>query len=451
MHSIVPATHMSALLTLIPETNELIWASERSGWQHLYLVDTHSGVLKNPITQGDWVVRNILQVDAANREVFIQTAGRVKGRNPYYRDICRVNLDTGELHELASSDHEYVVADPHSMQFSGQSTKGISPSGRYCVCTRSRVDQVPVSVLLDREGREGLRLETADLSALPPGWQWPEPIVVEGAESNNSPSAIEIDNQVYGVMFKPPHFSPDKSYPVLDMSFSFTEPVGSFSNNAQGDMHYLCSLAYAELGFIVVRFNNRGDFLRRNDAGVRSVAFHEHVDTRVPAHNMADCAAGIKQLCQRHAYMDSQRVGVAVYVSVPSAITGLLIYPELYSVGVSVNPGNPYLHPIDRASLRKKNSFPPLENFAANLRGKLLLNHGMLDAVLPVSTTLRMAEAFQQANKNVDMLLQPNGGHGPDAYSMRCGWDYLVRHLLGATPPDNFKLRYVAEPEGQEH
>ena len=54
------------------------------------------------ITQGEWQVRNLLQVDCARRELLIQTAGRTAGRNPYYRDLCRVNIDSGALTTLVS-------------------------------------------------------------------------------------------------------------------------------------------------------------------------------------------------------------------------------------------------------------------------------------------------------------------------------------------------------------
>ncbi|MBN4055581.1 DPP IV N-terminal domain-containing protein [bacterium AH-315-K03] len=156
--AIIPAIHTSTLATPLPQTGELIWYSERSGWSHLYLYDAVSGKLKNAITNGNWVVRNILHCDMERRELIIQTAGRIEGRNPYYRDICRVHIDTGKLTTLLSSDHEYVVADKKILQFMLQKTSGVSPCGRYIVTTRSRVDNTPVSLLLNRDGDELLQL-----------------------------------------------------------------------------------------------------------------------------------------------------------------------------------------------------------------------------------------------------------------------------------------------------
>ena len=84
--------------------------------------------------------------------------------------------------------------------------------------------------------------------------------------------------------------------------------------------------------------------------------------------------------------------------------------------------------------------FPQLEDFAENLRGKLFLVAGMLDGMVAVSMTFRMIAALQEANKKFDMLLLPNDGHVISPYAVRCTWDYLVTHLLGMDPPEEFKL-----------
>ncbi len=85
----------------LQKTNELIWYSERSGYGHLYLYDLNTGLQSKVITKGEWLVRNVLYFDAEQRELLIQTAGRDENISPYYRDICKVNIDSGELTELA--------------------------------------------------------------------------------------------------------------------------------------------------------------------------------------------------------------------------------------------------------------------------------------------------------------------------------------------------------------
>ena len=168
----------------LPETNELIWFSERNGWGHLYLYDTLTGKekyaltgIKSSVDDGDWVVRNILHYDASRREVLIQTSGRNKRLNPYYCDICKLNLDSGELSPIATDNFEYTVFRPgstlsvtlavrDSTGLDNDDVYGVSPDGQYIVATRSRVDTVPESILLNRKGEEILLLETADLPPL---------------------------------------------------------------------------------------------------------------------------------------------------------------------------------------------------------------------------------------------------------------------------------------------
>lgn len=421
------ASHVSTLVLPLPETNELIWYSYRSGWAHFYLYDLNTKALKNPITQGEWMARNLLHFDAQQRQLYIQTAGRETGRNPYYRDICRVNIDTGELTELLSSDHDYLVCDGRSNP--GVEHMGVSPTSRYLVTTRSRVDEVPVSFLLDTNKIETFKLETADISGLPDNWQWPEPVMLKAADG-------EVD--IYGVVFRPSDFSPEKSYPVLDNSYFFASPVGSFTNNALFDWSYMASAAYAELGMVVVMIFSRG-----NDC-LRHAAFNNYQDPRFPInqgfvmYNKVDCVAGIKQLAERYSYMDLDRIGITDMNTLPTALYGLLVYPEFYKVGVSRNAMINWR--MMGALAMEGGSWPELENVADKLKGKLFLVASMLDTMVPVSMTFRMIERLQKANKDFDLLLLPNGGHLVSSYALRRTWDYLVLHLLGESPPQEFEL-----------
>ena len=441
---LLPVSHMTSLIYPLSKTDELIWYSERSGWFHIYLYDLSTGKLKNSITSGDWLVRNVLHYDDRRRELYIQTAGRIKGRNPYYKDICRVNIDTSELIEVLSSDHEYVVADQRSMHSLDStspvpftidySIKGVSPNGEYVVTTRSRVDQIPVSLLLNRDGKEILTIETADISGLPKGWQWPESVKLASADGT-------VD--IWGTVYRPSNFSPDKSYPILDCSFYASSPIGSFTNIPSGDHFYLARAAYAELGFIVVDIDNRGN------NGLRERAFRDYIDPLFPInpkgknkHNSSDKVAGIKQLAKKYSYMDLNRVGVVDFGVAPMALNGLLVHPHFYKVGVSHGAiahsrlfgACNYSAPVGD----DEGQWPELEDLAERLQGKLLLMATMKDYI-PVANTLRIVKALCEANKRFDMLLLPHLGHTVSVlgYPKLRAWDYLVEHLLGEEPPKN--------------
>ena len=432
---LLPSSHVMPLLMPLPDTNEVIWYSERSGTAHFYLYDTTSGKLKNTITQGHWIVRNGLHVDSARRELTFQSAARVAGRNPYYSDICRVNIDTGELIAVLSTDHEYIVCDERSRvsdnNIDQQAAFGVSPSADFIVTTRSRIDQVPVSLLLDREGRELMILETADVSGLPENCTWPEPVMLKAEDGVTD---------IFGVVFRPSHFDPEQSYPVLDCTIGYAAPVGSFTNTS-GAYFYLALWAFAELGFVVAVVFNRGS------ERLRDKAFNEYVDPVLPAdpcHLNAmynnDCVAGIKQLAERFPYMDINRVGVVDFGHSPRAVAGMLLHPEFYTVGVSVNAD------IDRRikssmGMDFRGSNPAqLVDMASHLKGKLLIIANMLDRTVPVSMTFRLVDALHKANKRFDMLILPGEGHAllQNRHTVLRCWDYLVEHLQGVEPPKGF-------------
>ena len=435
------------VMTPLPDSNEVVWYSERSGWAHLYLYDLKTGELKQTVTQGEWLVRNVVHVDTARRELWIQTAERVDNRNAYYQDICRVNIDTGEITSVVSTDDEYVVIDPNGMMrwvkavMGGdvKNSTGVSPSGRFVVTTRSRVDSVPVSLLLDRDGSELLTIETADVSGLPDNWQWPEPVQLKAADG---------ETDLYGVIYRPSDFSAENSYPVLDMSYAGPEgqfiSAGSFTNAFFQDEIYYHAAAYAELGFIVVTIAGRG-------TSMRSKAFLNDKGSYLPdSKNQADRMSGIKQLATRYPYMDLNRIGVGENQTSSTPICGLLGHPEFYKVGVSHNAhidvrlyGSFYADEMmlerygqEEGALRKH-----MHDYAGNLQGKLLLMQGMLDATTPVAVTFRLIEALKAANKRFDMLLLPNDGHSLSSYARVRGWDYFVEHLSGETPPKDFPLK----------
>ena len=324
----------------LPESNEILWFSERSGWAHLYLYDLETGQLKHPVTEGEWLVRRVLSFDAARREAFIQTAGRGVNsdgsapnidRNPYYCDLARVNVDTGEITTLAASDHDYYAVSLKNMNTyvaidmgrDAKRSNSVSPGGNFAVLTRSRADEVPVSLLFDREGKEILELETADISALPDGWHWPEPVKLLAADGKTD---------IYGLVYRPSNFSSEQSYPVISHIMNVPESPwvssGSFSNGETLDWSYLDAAALAELGFIVVQIDGRGSPLRHK-------AFQdESYGKYCSASDLDDHVVGIQQLAQRYAYMDIDRIGITCHLTGGSGgVLGLLQHPNFYKVG----------------------------------------------------------------------------------------------------------------------
>ena len=441
-----PSELTPATLLPLPDSNELVWFSERSGWAHIYLYDMKTGQVKHPITQGDWLVREILHFDLERRELWFQAGGRIPDRNPYYLDVCRVNIDTGEITTIVATNHEYSVLglratistmrgffDPDFQV----NASGVSPSTDYIVATRSRVDQVPVSILLDRDGKALMEIESANISGLPNNWQWPEPVKLLAADGKTD---------IYGVVFRPADFSPSQQYPIIDSSMCMAElagvPRGSFSNADLGGVWYLQAAALAELGFIVVMIGGRGTPYRSKDFVDSSYGW-------LPSSNHSkDRIYGIKQLANLYTYMDLNRVGIMGFNGSIGPVYGLLQHPDFYKVGVSHAiqdtklMSTVYSECYEDLAPSKKDS-KRAEDIVDNLQGKLLLIHGQLDSMTTSATTWRLINAMEKANKDFDMLILPNEGLPPhinSSYAFRRTWDYFVAHLQGVEPPKEFNL-----------
>ena len=90
--------------------------------------------------------------------------------------------------------------------------------------------------------------------------------------------------------------------------------------------------------------------------------------------------------------------------------------------------------------------------YAKNLKGKLLLAHGMMDDNVPPYNTLLVVEALEKANKNYDLIVFPNSHHGYGPYSlymMRRRWDYFVKNLLNVQPPKEFEIKRATDPRNE--
>ncbi|MEM7382298.1 MAG: DPP IV N-terminal domain-containing protein, partial [Bacteroidota bacterium] len=73
--------------------NEILWMSERDGWNHLYVFDAKQGGLKRQITKGSWVVRSVNHIDEAQGVVWFWAGGIYPEQNPYFLHLCRAKLD----------------------------------------------------------------------------------------------------------------------------------------------------------------------------------------------------------------------------------------------------------------------------------------------------------------------------------------------------------------------
>lgn len=415
--------------------NEVIWYSQRDNWGQLYLYDLVTGKLKNQITSGEGPVTQIVRVDEKSRTIWFAATGREKGQDPYFRHFYRIGMDGKNYVALTPDDGD------HNMQ--------LSPSGRYVVDTYSKCDMEPAVTLRDGSGRLVMPLEKADISKLlAAGWKPPIPITVKADDGRTD---------LYGMLFRPTNFDPSKKYPIINNAYPGPQSgsVGSRSfAAARGDKQ-----ALAELGFIVVSIDGRG-------TPDRSKSFHDAYYGAMGRDNtVPDQVAGMKDLARQFPWIDIDRAAIWGHSGGGFiAADAMFRYPDFFKVGISESGNHDQRMYEDDwgeryQGLLTKNA-DGTDNYATeanqtvakNLKGHLLLAHGLMDNNVPPYNTLLVVDALVKANKDFDLLLFPHAAHGYGAdsnYMMRRRWDYFVKWLLGAEPPKEYLMAPPAPGGGR--
>jgi len=394
---------------------EFIWASERDGWNHLYLYDGVTGKLKNQITRGTWVVRAVDKVDEQKRQIWFQASGLYPGKDPYFVHYYRINFDGSGLTALTEADANHTVAFSDDM--------------KYYIDTWSRVDLPTVSQLRLTESRKPiLELEQADIQPLvAAGWRPPEVFTAMGRDGKTD---------IWGVIYRPSNFDPLKKYPVIEAIYA--GPQGSFVPKTFS----AAVQPLTELGFIVVQIDGMG-------TNNRAKAFHDTAFKNLADAGFADRILWHKAVAAKYPYYDISRVGIfGNSAGGQNAMGALLFHPEFYQVAVA-NSGC-HDNRMDKIWWNEQwMSWPLGPHYSASsnvdnafrLQGKLLLVMGEMDTNVDPSSTLQVVNALIKANKKFDLLFVPGGGHGAGgAYGQRLLQDFFVHHLLGAEPPDWNKI-----------
>ncbi|MEO2128147.1 MAG: DPP IV N-terminal domain-containing protein [Christiangramia sp.] len=404
----------------LPDSDEIIWYSEKDNWGHLYLYDSETGKLKNQITKGDFVVTALLKVDEKSRKLYFLANGREDGRDPYFNHFYSVKFNGTGLKLLTPEDGNHTIS--------------ISPEGEYFIDNYSQPNVPNQAVLRSMKGKLISKLERADVTGLEKaGWKAPTPITVKSRNGKWD---------LYGLMFTPTNLDENKKYPVVNYIYPGPQGggVGSRSFRPSRSDHQ----ALAELGFVVVIIDGTCNPGRSKD-------FHDACYGNMADNTLEDQISGIRQLAEKYPYMDLDHVGIWGHSGGGFATAAAMFrYPEFYKVGISESGnhdnrnyeddwGERYIGLLDGDNYEKQAN----QNFAENLQGKLLLAHGAVDDNVPPYNTYLVVDALIKANKDFDLIIFPHArhGYGQDSYyMMRRRWDYFVENLMGAKHPKNFEI-----------
>jgi dipeptidyl-peptidase-4 len=395
----------------VPGTGEIIWMSERDGWNHLYLYDRKSGAVKNQITKGEWIVRGVDRVDDAKREIEFRCGGIDPKQDPYHVHYARIKFDGTGLVRLTEGDGTHTIK--------------YSPNREFFVDTYSRVDLAPVNELRrTSDGKLVCALEAADMKALlATGWRVPERFVAKGRDGKTD---------IYGLIYRPTNFDEKKKYPVIEDIYA--GPQGSFVPKAFSPNFGGQDLA--ELGFIIVKMDGMG-------TSNRSKAFHDVCCTNLGDSGFPDRIPWIEAAAAKYSYMDLSRVGIyGGSAGGQSALRALEAHGDFYKAAVAgcgchdnrmdkVWWNELWMgYPIGPHYAEQSN----VTN-AKKITGKLLLIVGELDRNVEPASTMQVVNALIKADKDFDLIVVPGAGHGMGgAYGHRRLQDFFVRNLLGVEP-----------------
>jgi dipeptidyl-peptidase 4 len=404
-------------LRVINNGSDLVYWSERDGWGHYYLYDA-SGNLKNQITHGEFVAEDILGVDEKNRVAYITADGREDGEDPYYVHFYRVNLDGSGTKLLDPGDESHTIS--------------MADDARYFVDNSSRVNSAPKSGLFDAQGAAVMPLESTDLAPLiQAGYKFPEPFKVK---------ADDGITDLYGVMYKPFDFDPNKKYPII--AFVYPGPQTESVNKTFTPKSP--NVMLSQLGFIVIEVGNRGGNPHR------SKWYHTFGYGNLRDYGLADKKAAVEQLAERYQFIDIDRVGIWGHSGGGfMSAAAMLIYPDFFKVAVSES-GNHENNIYNRAWSEKHHGVKEVtdkdgnvhfeyqieknSDIAKNLKGHLLLSTGDIDDNVHPGNTLRLVDALIKANKRFDMIVLPGQRHGYGPVADYFSWiraDYFCKYLLG--------------------
>jgi dipeptidyl aminopeptidase/acylaminoacyl peptidase len=376
----------------LDDGRQVIWMSERDGWNHLYLIEGATGRVINQITRREWPVRHVQKVDAVKRQIWFSASGRNADEDPYFQHYYRINFDGSGLTALTT-----VSAD-HQLSYSKDMA--------YFVDTYSRVDLPPVSELR----------RTSDGS-----------LVAEVERTD-----------IWGLIFRPSNFDPARRYPVIESIYA--GPHGS--HVPENFAAFFTSQAQAELGFIVVQIDGMG-------TSNRSKAFHDAAWQNLGDAGFADRILWHQAAAAKDPTYDITRVGIyGGSAGGQSAMGALLFHGEFYKAAVSY--AGCHDNRMDQIwwseqwmgwSLGQQYSRSSNVDNAAKLQGHLLLVVGELDINVDPASTLQAVAAFIKADKQFDLLVVPGENHGAARsgtyapYGQRKQYDFFVEHLMGVATP----------------
>jgi len=405
----------------LESTNQLIWTSEKDGYNHIYMYSLRKGTQKMQITKGNFMVHKIVFVDEYNGEIYFTASGLEPG-DPYFTYLYSISFYGKELKKITKDYANHIIYK--------------SSDKKFLIDVFSRVDMPTKAVVYRlKDNRIIMNLTTANIDSLVAwGWKPAEPFKVKARDDSTD---------IYGLIYRPSNFDSAKKYPIIDATYSGPHTIRTPKSFKQAIINN--DLALAELGFIVITVDGLG-------TAYRSKKFHDFSYKNLGDIGCEDHIKAIKELAQKYPSFDTASVGIYGHSAGGyDAVRALILRPDFYKVAVS-SAGN-HDHRVAKAWWPELYMGYPVSNVyneqsnilnAGKIKGKLLLAHGNMDNNVNPAGTFRLSDALIKANKDFELIITPGDNHGDlyyNKYFIRKRWDFFVTNLQGKIPPLEYKIK----------
>ncbi|MEY3712707.1 MAG: Prolyl tripeptidyl peptidase precursor [Pseudomonadota bacterium] len=422
-------------LTFLKTRPAFIWASARSGYKHLYLYGL-DGRLIRPITAGNWMVvgdggeRAIEAVDEKRGVVYF-TANR---DTPLERHLYSAPLDGG----IDPSNIEKGIR--RLSVTAGWHSNVLSSNGLLWLDTYSNPDTPPSLTLRRIDGRPIDVLVANTLDASHPY----APYRAQHQRTEFGTLQAADGQTLHYQLIKPINFDPNKRYPVIVDVYGgpgnqrVRNAWGGFPRGNEGFFRQFL----AQQGYLVFTLDNRG-------SGFRGTAFEGALYRRMGSIEIDDQVRGVEFL-RSLPYVDARRVGVFGWsYGGYMALMAMVRAPEYFTAGVAGAPVTDWR--LYDTHYTERFMSTPADNpegyrdgmvmtHAANLRGCLLVMHGMADDNVLFTHSTALFKTLQDLRKPFEVMPYPGSKHalmrfpntGPHGYDTVAR--FFARTLQENTP-----------------
>ena len=391
----------SPLMRFLEDGQTFIWETERSGWKQFQLRNLKGEKICDLTPEVAYPVQDIVLLDEEHGWLYYTA---YSDDNPLNLHLHRTRLDGTGQQKLTSGDFTFSgfeIAPTHDKFTAQYETISTPPATGLWKMSETTSDKMAVLAAVPAEALKDAGFVPGELFSF---------------------KASDNKTDIYGTLYKPRNFDPNKQYPLLVDVYGGPHSVGVTNR-------FRAMQPYCELGFVIAKIGNRGTINRGK-------AFESANYLKLGLVDMDDQADGVKFLRKRD-YIDGERVGISghSYGGYMSALA-LLRYPNIFHVGVA---GAPVTHWKNYDTIYTERYMrTPAENkagyergscmaYADQLQGKLFILHGLVDDNVHPSNTWQLVKALQDAGKRFDLMVYPNSAHGFRYGSLK--WDYFVRHL----------------------